>query len=271
MNQADARFCGHDRAVRVLLGHGLEWSTEFLRELIQLFQPRLFRVCGLFDFFLIQNADGASGTHHGQFDSGPDEELIGSHLSGTHRLFGAAVAFSQVHGDFRDRRFGIRIQHLRAMTDDAQALLLCSRQVAGNVDESDDRDIECVAEANEPGRFVGTIHIEASCQKHRLIGNKSHRSAVQPREAGHQIARPFRLQLEKIFAIDQPADDIAHIVGLLRIPRNEVFHIGDHSIRIVNGAGSRRSLKSTRRQIRKQLANLQQAVLVVGTDNIGNS
>src|SRR5947209_1697838 len=69
LNQADARFCGHDRAVRVLLGHGLEWSTEFLRELIQLFQPRLFRVCGLFDFFLIQNADGRSEEHTSELQS----------------------------------------------------------------------------------------------------------------------------------------------------------------------------------------------------------
>src|SRR5262244_3490190 len=102
------------------------------------------------------------------------------------------------------------------MADDAETFLFGSRQVAGNVHQSNDRNIECIAEPDESCRFVGTVHIQATGQKHRLIGDKASRSAVQPPEAGYQIAGPFRLQLEKIVAIDNPSYDMAHIVGLLR-------------------------------------------------------
>src|SRR2546428_14152019 len=129
------------------------------------------------------------------------------------------------------------------MADDAGAFLLCSRQVTGDIDESDNRDAERVAKSNESRCFVGAIHIQAASQEQRLICDKSNRMAMESPKTGDQIAGPLRLQFEELVIIRKAADDTTHVIRLLRVFRNEILHVLDHSIRIVSGCDSRRVLE----------------------------
>ena len=62
-------------------------------------------------------------------------------------------------------------------------------------------------------------------------------------KTGNQIAGPLWLQFEELVIIRKAADDSAHVIGLLRIFRNEILHVLDPSIRIVGGYDSWRNLE----------------------------
>ena len=73
------------------------------------------------------------------------------------------------------------------MTDNAAVFLGRPRQEARYIDESDDGDIEAVAEADETGRFVGRIDIQAAGEELRLVGDDADSLAVKAGKAGDDV------------------------------------------------------------------------------------
>ena len=56
------------------------------------------------------------------------------------------------------------------MLDDAELFLIAARQKPGDIDETDERDVECVAETDETGSFQRRLNIQCSGKHARVVG-----------------------------------------------------------------------------------------------------
>ena len=74
--------------------------------------------------------------HDGDFGGGPREVDVRPDVLRSHHAIRAAIGFARDHGDFRNGGFGIGVEQLRAVADDAAELLLGAGQKAGDVFEA---------------------------------------------------------------------------------------------------------------------------------------
>ncbi len=130
-----------------------------------------------------------------------------------HGDVGAAVSLAQDAGHLRHRGLGVGVNQLGAVGDDAAVLLRRARQVARDVDEDDDRDVEAVAEAHEARRFDRRRDIERAGQVQRLVGDDTHRPPRQPRQANDDVLGVIGVHFQEVGAIDDAVDHLAHVVG----------------------------------------------------------
>src|SRR6476659_5592961 len=91
----------------------------------------------------------------------------------------AAVGFARHDGDFWYGRFGVSIEQLRAVANDAVIFLLRARQKAWHVDERHHGNIKAVAKPNEARRLHGSIDVQTARQMGRLIGDHSRRATTE--------------------------------------------------------------------------------------------
>src|SRR6185437_15877342 len=75
---------------------------------------------------------------------------------------GAAVGLAGDHGDLGDGGLAVGVEQLGAAPDDAVVFLVSAGQEAGHVDKHDDRNVEAVAGADEPGRFLRGVDVQAA-------------------------------------------------------------------------------------------------------------
>ena len=164
---------------------------------------------------------GALRAHHGDLRRRPREVDVAAQVLGAHHVVRAAVGLARDHRHLRHRAFGVRVQQLRAVLDDAAVLLRGAGHEAGHVDERDDRDAERVAEADEARRLDRALDVEAAREHQRLVGDDADRRALHPAEADHDVLRAVGLQLEEIAVVDGLDDQLLHVVRLVRVVRHQ--------------------------------------------------
>ena len=81
-----------------------------------------------------------------------------------------------------------------------------ARQEAGHVDEGEHRDVEGVAGADEAGRLLGGVDVQAAGELHRLVGDDADRVALDPAEAGEDVRREQRLGLQELGVVQDVLD-----------------------------------------------------------------
>ena len=141
--------------------------------------------------------------------------------------------------------------------------LVHAGQEAGHIHERHDRDVEGIAEADEARRLVGRIDVEAARHDLRLVGDDADDLAVETRVANDDIRRKELLDLEELAVIDKRADDFLHVVWHVRIVRHDGVEALILAVRGVRRLDSRRVLEVVARQVREQLADLRDAVVLV--------
>ena len=107
------------------------------------------------------------------------------------------------------------------MLDDRAIFLRRPGQKTRHVDKGHDRDVEAVAEADKAGPLAGAVDIEAAGQHHRLVGDDADRRALHAGKADQDVGRVIRLQLEEVAVIDDLFDQLLHVVGLVRVGRDQ--------------------------------------------------
>ena len=74
------------------------------------------------------------------------------------------------------------------MADDAVVFLYCSGQEAGNILESDQRNVKAVAETDKTGSLVTGVNVKDAGQPGGLIGNNTYGcllyTSPSPRDRG---------------------------------------------------------------------------------------
>ena len=151
--------------------------------------------------------------------------------------------------------------------NDAHALLLDTGQVAGDVDDADDRQTVGVADLRESGGLLRGVDVETAGQVHRLVRDDTYRAPVDARERGNDVGREVRGELEHVAVVEHAEQHVVHVVGGVVGVRDDRVerHIGLGALGLDPRVDARRLLVRGRRQELQQLARpLEGGGLVLG-------
>ena len=126
------------------------WIAEQLVVLVLLFPGDgglLFRVGLGLDFLAVENAHRSVGAHHGNFRRRPGVIDVASQLLAAHHDMRAAVALPEGYGYLGYRGLAVGVEELCAICDDGTVFLLGAAEEAGNVNQGEQWNVECIAEA----------------------------------------------------------------------------------------------------------------------------
>ena len=73
------------------------------------------------------------------------------------------------------------------MANDAAVFLGSAREKAGNVDKGQQGNIESVAGSDKSGCLVAGVHVETAGHDIGLVGDDTHRFAVDPGKSGNKV------------------------------------------------------------------------------------
>ena len=105
------------------------------------------------------------------------------------------------------------------MLDDAAILLLRTRQEARHIFKSDQRNVEGIAEAHETRALHAGIDVERPRQVGRLIGHHTHRPAIQPREAHHDVFGEVLVDFQEVAIVENAVNHVFDVVRLVGFGR----------------------------------------------------
>ena len=100
-------------------------------------------------------------------------------------------------------------------------LLLDAWQKAGHVFEDDQRHVEGVAGAHEAGGLLAGCYVDGAGQVARLIGDDPHGVPVEAAEPADDVRRVAGLSLQELFAVQDGAQQLVHVVRLLARLRHQ--------------------------------------------------
>ena len=103
------------------------------------------------------------------------------------------------------------------MADDGVVFLSGTGEESGNVDEADDGDVEGVAEAYEACGLARGVAVEHTGEDLGLVGHDADALAVEACEADDDVACKLALYLHELSVVDDGADDLVHVVGLVGV------------------------------------------------------
>ena len=107
------------------------------------------------------------------------------------------------------------------MLDDAAIFLAGPGKETRHVDKGEDRDFETVTETHEARGLAGAVDVEAAREHHRLVGDDADGLALEPDEAGDDVLGEILLDLEEVALIRGLLDQLLHIVGRVRVFRDQ--------------------------------------------------
>src|SRR5918998_295648 len=152
-------------------------------------------VFGLVELAPEDDIDRGGGAPGRALPPGPRDVDVRPDVLGVHDVVGPAVGFARDNGHLRNARLGEGVEELRPVADDPTPLLVGTRQKPRHVHESNERDVESVAEAHEPRTLDARVYVERPSQNHRLVPDDPDGVPVEPPEAHHQVLRPALLHL----------------------------------------------------------------------------
>ncbi len=111
----------------------------------------------------------------------------------------------------------------------------CSWAVPGqetrNVHERQQREIERVAEPNEPRRLGRSIDVEGAREDARIVRDDSDRPPGEARETDHDVRGPLALHLEERLAVEDAGEHLVHVVRGIGILGHDAGQLGRRRIR----------------------------------------
>ena len=265
LGQPPARVAREDDLVDEALGGGGAGAQVLVRVLGRELVARGGRVVGGGDVAPLDDRHGLLGAHDAELGLRPRERVVGAQVAGVHRDERAAERLAQHDRHLRHGGLGERVHELGAVTDHAELLLLGAGHEARRVDEHDERQPERVAGADEARALGRGLGVEHAAQVARLVGDHADRLAVHAREPADDVLRPLLAVLEQPAAVDQAADDVAHVVDAALVVRHGLAGVvADRADR----APLRRTLGRVLRQVVEQIAGQQRRVGIARSDEV---
>ena len=83
-----------------------------------------------------------------------------------------------------------------------------------------------LAQLHEPGRLVSSGGINCTTEVMRVVCNNTNRATVHPGQRSDHAISPLRTKLQNGVDIEEPIDDIAHVIDLLAV-------LGDHMAKCI--------------------------------------
>ena len=206
------------------------------------------------NLFAINDIHRAFGTHHRDFGGGPCEIHIAANVFGIHHAIRAAVRFARNDRNFWHRRFAIRKQQFRAVSNHAAVFLTNARQKSGHIFQRQNRDIETIAKAHKARAFDRRVNVEDARENHRLLRDDADDAPIHARKTDYDISREMFLHLKKIAVVHNASNDIFYIIRFVRIVRHNVVELFIRAQGRVCRRAARRVFGVVLRQKRKQRA-----------------
>ena len=103
------------------------------------------------------------------------------------------------------------------MEDDSIVFLTCSRKESRNIHQTDNRNVEGIAEAHEACTLAAGVNIEHTGVGCWLIGNDTHALTIEAGKTGDNVLCKLRLHLKEVTIVGDGLDDLIHVVSLVRI------------------------------------------------------
>ena len=210
------------------------------------------------------------GPHDGDFRGRPGHHIIGAQSLGAHRDVAAAVSLADDNGDFYDRGFGVGMEQFGAMPDDPGPFLLGAGHVAGEIRERQERDVEGVAEPDEPRGLVRGVHIEDAGAEARIVGDHADRPAHDPDEGHNHIFCPVFVGLEHFMVVGHGGNDLLHIVCARRLVRDHRVQLRALSVRAVRAGCDRLGAVTTVGKIGEHGLHAADALRIVFRDEMAD-
>ncbi len=108
----------------------------------------------------------------------------------------------------------VGVQQLGRVAHQPFIFLLRRRQIARDVHEGDDGDVEGIAEPNETGRFDRRVVVQRAGVDRGFVGDDADADPVHVGEADHDVPGPVLLHLEELGVVGHLLDDLTHVVAL---------------------------------------------------------
>jgi hypothetical protein len=211
-----------------------------------------------------EDLDRSLGAHHRDLGRRPGDDQVRLVRAAAHDVVARAVRLAHDDGELGDRRVGGREQHLGAVADDPRLLDPGADHEPGHVDEVHERDPERVAEVDEARGLVGGVVVEDPTEVARLVGDDPGGPAAEARQAGDDRPRPASLEVEPRAVVDDPADDLVHVVGGPGRRRQHVEQVLVRALHRIGTRTHRRRLVAVCREVGQIPADRLDAVPVVG-------
>ncbi|KAF1747562.1 hypothetical protein GCK72_024027 [Caenorhabditis remanei] len=142
---------------------------------------------------------------------------------------------------------------------------------SGNVDQSDEWNVEGITEANEASSLHRRVDVETSSSKLRVVSNDSDGTSVHSCETNDQILGVVWHDFEEVSLIDKSVDDVFHVVGSSRFQWNNSVQGWDSSIPWVLSSTDWSSVSVGKWKIVEELSEAHECIDVVVECSVSNS
>jgi hypothetical protein len=113
-----------------------------------------------------------------------------------------------------NRGFGKGMQQLGTTSDHPVPLLAHTGQVAGHIDEDEERDAEGVTHAHESRGLLGRGRVQTAAQTHGVVGHDADRASTETAQGGRDVGSPLGVQLETLLGIvEDVVDQWVNVIG----------------------------------------------------------
>src|ERR1700751_4527467 len=158
--------------------------------------------------------------HHRDPRIGPHPQKPRGITAPAHRIIAGAKTAADDHREFRHRGRRDCGHHLGAVFGDAARLVFAADHKPGDVLQKDERDPTLRAKLDKVRALQCAFR-----EQDAVIGENADRVAPDPRETADQRLAVKPLEFVELAAIDKPGDDLAHLVRLARVWRDDAVDL----------------------------------------------
>ena len=146
------------------------------------------------------------------------------------------------------------------MQDNTIIFLTCTRQESRNINQSNQWNIESVAETNETTSLTRSIAIQTSSHYLRLVSNDTYSLTIETCKTYDNILSIISMYFQEFVIINDCTDHFIHIVCLVWIIRNDLVQVIIQTVDRIFTFDQRSFFHVVLRQIAQQLTDQLQTI-----------
>ena len=192
-------------------------------------------------------------------------------MLGRHHIVGTAIGLAGDDGHLGHGAFGVGVEQLGAVLDDATVLLAGAGHEARDIDERDHGDVKGIAKAHEPCSLDRALDVQAAGQHQGLVGDDAHRLAVHAGKADDDVLGIVGGDFEEVTIVDRLEHKLLHVVGLVRVVGHQGVQAQIGPIDRIAAGANRRLLAVAQRQVVVEPAQHEQGLDIVVESTVGHA
>ena len=182
-----------------------------------------------------------------------------------------AVRLANGDSYFRYSCFAVRKHQFCSVIDNTCIFLTGTAKEARYVYQSQDLNIEGIAETNETSCFTACVAVEHTCQPTRLVSDDTGRTTIETCETADDVLGIVFMNLHEVTVIDDGVDDLVHVVRFIRVSRNDVVQIVIHAGDVIGTLYERSLLHVVLRDEGNETTNFSQRLFLCSRHKMGHT